>query len=170
MKARAIHVNWDDPSSSTLVPTDSLVPEPFNSNACVDQFCIEQPGTPTKLDSLSYGYMMQRLTYRNFGDHQMLLLNHTVAADGDPTQNHAGIRWYELRMGTTGNTSAPWEIYQQGTYAPDASSRWLGSIAMDKNGNIALGFHVSGAQMCFLRSIMQAGDRTILWARCPLAS
>ena len=89
--------------------------------------------------------MMQRLTYRNFSDHQMLLLNHTVAADGDPTQNHAGIRWYELRMGTTGNTSAPWEIYQQGTYAPDVNDRWLGSIAMDKNENIALGFHVSGA-------------------------
>ena len=135
------HVNWNDPSSSTLVPTDSLVPEPFNCNACVDQFCIEQPGIPTKLDSLSYGYMMQRLTYRDFGDHQMLLLDHTVAADGDPTQNHAGIRWYELRMGTSG----PWEIYQQGTYAPDANDRWLGSIAMDRNGNIALGFHVSGA-------------------------
>jgi hypothetical protein len=135
------HVNWNDPSSSMLVPTDSLVPEPFNCNACVDQFCIEQPGIPTLLDSLSYGYMMQRLTYRNFSDHRMLLLNHTVAADGDPMQNHAGIRWYELRMGTSG----PWEIYQQGTYAPDANDRWLGSIAMDKNGNIALGFHVSGA-------------------------
>ena len=135
------HVNWSDPPSSTLVPTDSLAPQPFNSNACVDQFCIEQPGIPTLLDSLSYGYMMQRLTYRNFGDHQMLLLNHTVAADGDPTQNHAGIRWYELRM----ETSGPWQIYQQGTYAPDANDRWLGSMAMDKNGNIALGFHVSGA-------------------------
>ena len=134
-------VNWIDPSSSTLVPTDSLSPEPFNCNACADQFCIEQPGIPNKLDSLSYGYMMQRLTYRIFDDHQMLLLNHTVAADGDPAHNHAGIRWYELRMGT----SSPWEIYQQGTYAPDANDRWLGSIAMDKNGNIVLGFHVSGA-------------------------
>lgn len=136
------HVNWNDPPSSTLVPTDSLAPESFNCNACVNQDCIEQPGIPTLLDSLSYGYMMQRLTYRNFGDHQMLLLNHTVAANGDPTQNHAGIRWYELRMGTSG----PWAIYQQGTYAPDANDRWLGSIAMDKNGNIALGFHVSGAE------------------------
>jgi hypothetical protein len=136
------HPNWIDPLSSTLVPTDSLSPDPFNCNACADQFCIEQPGIPTLLDSLSYGYMMQRLTYRNFGDHQMLLLNHTVAADGDPTHNHAGIRWYELRMGASG----PWEIYQQGTYVPDANDRWLGSIAMDKNGNIALGFHVSGAE------------------------
>ena len=147
------HVNWKDPSSSTLVPTDSLAPDPFNCNACVNQDCIEQPGIPTLLDSLSYGYMMQRLTYRNFGDHQMLLLNHTVAANGDPTQNHAGIRWYELRMGTPG----PWEIYQQGTYAPDANDRWLGSIAMDKHGNIALGFHVSGADI--FPSLHYAGRR-----------
>jgi hypothetical protein len=141
------HVDWHSPSSSTLVPTTSLVPEPFNSNACPlpDQACIEQPGIAQRLDSLSYGYMMQRLTYRNFGSRQTLLFNHTVAADGDPSRNHAGIRWYELRMTTRGRTRSPWEIYQQGTYAPDANDRWLGSIAMDRNGNIALGFNVSGA-------------------------
>jgi len=141
------HVDWDSPSSSTLVPTASLVPQSFNSNACHDEFvCIEQPGAQ-RLDSLSYGYMMQRLTYRNFGPRQTLLLNHTVAASGDPSQDHAGIRWYELRMTTRGRTRSPWEIYQQGTYAPDANDRWLGSIAMDRNGNIALGFNVSGASV-----------------------
>jgi hypothetical protein len=91
--------------------------------------------------------MMQRLTYRNFGTRQTLLLNHTVVADRDPSHKHAGIRWYELRMRTRGRTRSPWEIYQQGTYAPDANNRWLGSIAMDRNGNIALGFNVSGASV-----------------------
>jgi hypothetical protein len=85
--------------------------------------------------------MMYRLSYRNFGRHHTLLFNHTVAADGNPGANHAGVRWYELRM----TTDAPWFIYQQGTYAPDANDRWLGSIAMDGRGNIALGFDVSGA-------------------------
>lgn len=141
------HVDWNSPMSSTLVPTTSLVPQPFNSNACVDQTCIKQPQGGALLDSLSYGYMMQRLTYRNFGPRQTLLLNHTVAADGDPSQSHAGIRWYELRMTTRGRTRSPWEIYQQGTYAPDANDRWLGSIAMDRMGNIALGFNVSGANV-----------------------
>ena len=141
------HVDWNSPSSSTLIPTASLVPQPFNSNACVEQDCIKQRETGTLLDSLSYGYMMQRLTYRNFGPRQTLLLNHTVAADGDPSQHHAGIRWYELRMRTRGRTRSPWEIYQQGTYAPDNNDRWLGSIAMDRMGNIALGFSVSGADM-----------------------
>src|SRR6266540_4449353 len=152
------HVDWNSPTSSTLVPTTSLVPQPFNSNACHGEFfCIEQPGVAQRIDSLSYGYMMQRLTYRNFGPGQTLLFNHTVAADGDPSQDHAGIRWYELRMTTRDGTQSPWEIYQQGTYAPDASDRWLGSIAMDKAGNIALGFNVSGASV--FPSIHYAGRR-----------
>jgi hypothetical protein len=138
------HVDWNSPSSSTLIPTASLVPEPFNSEVCASGNCIKQPGVTDKLDSLSYGYMMQRLIYRNFGTYQTLLFNHTVAADGDPSHDHAGIRWYELRKPAGGRTHGPWEIYQQGTYAPDANDRWLGSIAMDVNGNIALGFGVSG--------------------------
>src|SRR5262249_30441911 len=121
------------------------------SNACPQQSCIQQPGGAPLLDSLSYGYMMQRLTYRHMGGHQTLLFNHTVAADGDPSHNHAGIRWYELRMKKKG----PWEIHQQGTYAPDADDRWLGSITMDKKGNIALGFNVSGASV--FPSIRYAG-------------
>jgi hypothetical protein len=138
------HVDWNSPSSATLIPTASLVPEPFNSEVCASGNCIKQPGVTDKLDSLSYGYMMQRLIYRNFGTYQTLLVNHTVAADGDPSHDHAGIRWYELRKPAGGQTHGPWEIYQQGTYAPDANDRWLGSIAMDVNGNIALGFGVSG--------------------------
>jgi len=152
------HVDWKSPSSSTLVPTTSLVPQPFNSNACENGFfCIKQPGVNQRIDSLSYGYMMQRLTYRNFGTYQTLLFNHTVAANGDPSQGHAGIRWYELRSRTRRNTHSPWEIYQQGTYAPDANDRWLGSIAMDMLGNIALGFNVSGHNM--FPSINYAGRR-----------
>jgi hypothetical protein len=151
------HVNWLFPLLSTLVPTTSLVPHPFNSNACQNQSCIEQPGVNNKLDSLSYGYMMQRLTYRNFGVYQTLLFNHTVAADGDPLQSHAGIRWYELRMRTRRQTRGPWKIYQQGTYAPDANDRWLGSMAMDEVGNIAIGFSVSGSSV--FPSIHYAGRR-----------
>jgi len=134
-------VDWSSPSSSTLVPTTSLTPEPFNSSACEEDECIKQPGTGLLLDSVSYGYMMYRLSYRNFGDHQTLLFNHTVAADGNPSHNHAGIRWYELRKWWG---LVPWKIHQQGTHAPDANNRWLGSIAMDREGNIALGFNIAG--------------------------
>jgi hypothetical protein len=77
---------------------------------------------------------MYRLQYRNFGSYSSLVTNHTVDV-GD----HAGIRWYELR-----NSGAGWSVYQQGDYAPDTDHRWMGSIAMDTAGNIALGYSVSG--------------------------
>ena len=43
-------------------------------------------------------------------------------------------------------------IYQQGTYAPDANFRWMGSIAMDGDGNIALGYSASRARRLTRRS------------------
>jgi hypothetical protein len=134
-----LQVDWSDPAAATLTATTSLIPDPFNSNACPAQSCIPQPTGPA-LDSLAYGYMMQRLTYRKFGDREILLFNHTIAANGDPSQHHAGIRWYELDK----SGAEPWSIAQQGTYAPDGDSRWLGSIAMDRRGDIALGFDVAG--------------------------
>jgi hypothetical protein len=134
-----IRVDWSDPFAATLLPTQGLVPEPFNSNACPGRPCITQPGGAALL-SLSFGYMMQPLVYRNFGDREVLLFNQTVAADGDPSVAHAGIRWYELRRGA----GRPWAIAQQGTYAPDARQRWLGSIAMNRDHDIALGFSVAG--------------------------
>jgi hypothetical protein len=82
---------------------------------------------------------MFRLHYLNFGDHQTLATCHTVDADGT---DHAGVRWYELR-----DSGAGWSIYQQGTYAPDSEHRWMGSLGMDKAGNMALGFSVSGADL-----------------------
>src|SRR5207253_2389904 len=51
-----------------------------------------------------------------------------------------GVRWYEIRSPGTTPT-----IFQQGTYAPDSNFRWMGSIAMDRNGNMALGFSVSSS-------------------------
>jgi hypothetical protein len=82
---------------------------------------------------------MMHLWYRNYGDHESLVVNHTVDVGGD----HAGVRWYEIRGGTVNTTLADAAIYQQGTYAPDADHRWMGSVAMDHVGNLAIGFSVS---------------------------
>ena len=83
--------------------------------------------------------LMFRMAYRNYADHQSLLINHSVVANGSD-----GIRWYELRF-PNGTPS----IHQQGTYAPTDPAtnplwRWMGSVAMDKVGNLALGFSASG--------------------------
>jgi Divergent InlB B-repeat domain len=101
--------------------------------------CIPQTGTTQKLDS--YGdRLMYRLAYRNFGSYQALVANHTVTLGTSSSQT--GIRWYELQ-----NTGTGFGLHQQGTYAPDSSYRWMGSIAMDQAGDIALGYSVSSATM-----------------------
>jgi len=71
--------------------------------------------------------MMYRLAYRKFADgHEALVTSHTITT---------GYRWYELRDPNGSPT-----VFQQGTFAPDSSTRWMGSIAMDQNGNIGLGY------------------------------
>jgi len=82
---------------------------------------------------------MYRLQYRNFGTHETLVVNHSVDVDGT---DRAGVRWYELRK-----VGGAWIIFQQGTHSPDTTHRWMGSAAMDKFGNIALGYSISDATM-----------------------
>ncbi|MCD4789840.1 MAG: T9SS type A sorting domain-containing protein [Bacteroidales bacterium] len=127
-------VDWSDTSNCHFSEVTILETEPFDSN--YDNMAyIHQPGTSTRLHSLSQ-FMMYRLQYRNFGEYQTLVCNHTVEVNGN---EHAGVRWYELR-----NEGAGWYIYQQSSLAPDEDSRWMGSIAMDADGNIGLGYSVSG--------------------------
>jgi hypothetical protein len=125
-------VNWAAPSASFTfqgaLPTAS-----FNSVMCdYNRNCIPQPGG-TNVDAIS-DRLMYRLQYRNFGDHQSLVVNHTV----DTGNDHAGVRWYEMR-----NTGVGWSIFQQGTWAPDSDHRWMGSVAMNGEGDIGLGYSVS---------------------------
>src|SRR4030095_10924624 len=93
-------------------------------------------GTTQRLNSLS-DRLMYRLAYRNFGDHEALVVNHSVTAG-----TSVGVRWYEIRTPSTTPT-----IFQQGTYAPDSNYRWMGSIAIDQAGNMGLGFSVSGSTL-----------------------
>lgn len=136
-------VNWSDPSTSSFSLAKTLTPATFNPN--VDG--IPQPNTSQDLDALNM-MLMYRLQYRNFGTHEVLLTNHTVNASG-----RAGIRWYEIRRDTGGD----WYIYQQGTYSPDNESRWMASIAMNGNGDIALGFNKSSSAT--FPSILYTGRR-----------
>jgi hypothetical protein len=80
--------------------------------------------------------LMYRLAYRNFGDHEALVANHSVVAGG----GNLGVRWYEVRSPNSTPT-----IFQQGTYAPDSDNRWMASVAQDKSGNIAVGYSVASA-------------------------
>src|SRR5216117_2993316 len=129
------HVDWTTPSNSTFSGPTSLAVASY-SEACGGGTCIPQSGTFQRLDSLA-DRVMYRLAYRNFGDHEALVVNHSVTA-GSST----GVRWYELR-----SPSASPTIFQQGTYAPDSSYRWMGSVAMDASGDLAAGFSVSSSTL-----------------------
>lgn len=132
------HADFATPSNSTFTGPTSIPVNAF-SEACGGGACILQAGTSQKLDSLG-DRLMYRLAYRNFGDHEALVVNHSIAAG-----TSVGARWYELRQTPPG--SGGFGVYQQGTFAPDSAYRWMGSIAMDKTGNIALGYSVSSASM-----------------------
>jgi hypothetical protein len=141
-------VNWADPAASSFTGPTVLNTAPFDSNLCLfSASCIPQRDTAQRLDPIST-VLMHRLNYRNFGAYEVLVANHTVDVDGT---DHAGIRWYELRKSGGGG----WTIYQQGTFAPDSHHRWMGSINMDKYGNIALGYSVSSSSL--FPSIRYAG-------------
>ncbi len=141
MRIWKFHVDWANPANTTFglngQPNAVLQVAEWTPLCISTRACIPQPGTSVKLDAIG-DRLMYRLAYRNFGDHESLVVNHTVNAGS----NLAGVRWYEVR--NPGGTPV---IYQQGTYAPDSTHRWMGSIAMDGQGNIALGYSVSSSSV-----------------------
>jgi hypothetical protein len=140
------HVDWTNPASSTFgndgAPNATLAVAPFARPQCVYGYgdCAPQKGGAQELDVLG-DRLMFRLPYRNFGSYASLVLNHSVKTpDG-----RVGIRWYEVRIPKGGAPS----LYQQGTYAPtdpaaDPLWRWMGSVAEDHGGDIAVGYSASG--------------------------
>jgi hypothetical protein len=131
-------VDWNTPANSTYTLVEVITPTQglanFNWTVCgfFVSNCIPQPGTSQGIDSASW-WPMQRLVYRNFGSHETLIGAWTV--DVNSVGDRAAPRWFELR-----DTGAGWFIHQQGTQSPDATHRWMPSIAMDGSGNIALGY------------------------------
>jgi hypothetical protein len=132
------HVDWTN-TANTALTGPATIPVAAFAPACNGGTCIPQSGTSQQLDSLA-DRLMYRLEYRNFGDHESLVVNHSIVAGSS-----VGVRWYELRN-VTSATAAP-TVYQQGTYAPDSSYRWMGSAAMDGVGDIGLGYSVSSSAM-----------------------
>jgi hypothetical protein len=129
------HTDFTTPANSTFTgPTTLTVPA--YAEACAPSgTCVPQSGGGS-LDSLS-DRLMYRAAYRNFGDHESIVVNHSVTAGSS-----VGLRWYELR----GVTTSP-SVFQSGTFAPDANFRWMGSAAMDQSGNVAIGYSVSSASI-----------------------
>jgi hypothetical protein len=150
------HVDWATPGNTTL-DGPTVIPVANFSPACGGGACIKQPkvnDSVLKLDSLG-DRLMYRLAYRNFGDHESLVVNHAVAATVDST-NTVGIRWYELRNTPSSASGTP-SVFQQGTFAPDTKYRWMGSVAMSGTGDIALGYSRSSSNSGDYPSIAYTG-------------
>jgi hypothetical protein len=135
------HVDWTTVANTTFSGPVAIPVTAFNA-ACGGGTCIPQAGTSRTLDSLA-DRAMYRLAYRKFADgHEALVVNHAVKVGTVKRTSYSATRWYEIR-----NPSGTPQVYQQSTYAPDATSRWMGSIAMDKMGNIALGYSASSGSI-----------------------
>ncbi len=103
-----------------------------------------------KLDTLD-DRLMYRMAYRNFGDHQAMVVNHSVDVRRRRPCGCPLVRAAEDDRRTG-------RIYQQGTYAPDTTvNRWMGSAAMDHDGNMAVGFSTSSGTAPNYPSIRYAG-------------
>lgn len=145
--------NFATPAASTFTElTSEATPIPvaaFSPLSPSGRADVPQPGTTARLDTIS-DRLMFRLQYRNFGAYETLAVNHTVNVGPDTTlaNYRAGVRYYELRR--TGGVSNPWTIHEQATHAPaDNVHRWMGSTALDRAGNQAVGFSTSSATAVF---------------------
>ena len=132
-----MHADFLTPANTTFTLFASPPAAPFTQLCPTTRACVPQLGGTgsNALDAVADRFMF-RAAYRNFGGHESVVTNYTVSSNGV-----AGIRWIELR----GVTSGPVTVFQESTYQPDTTWRWMGSAAMDVQGNLMLGFSASDA-------------------------
>ncbi len=139
------HADFAVPGNSTFTERaeSPLAVAAFDPSTPPGRDDIEQPppanNATAALDAIG-DRLMNRLQYRNFGTHESLVVNHTVNVGTGTTQalHQAGVRYYELRRSGGG-----YSVNEQATFAPDTTNRWMGSAAMDHEGNLAVGYSVS---------------------------
>ncbi len=130
-------VNFTTPSSSIVVQKSSLAVTAATTDICTSTRgeCISQPGSTTKVEDLDSRVMNQPI-YRNFGSYEGIVMTYVV----NKGSSIAAPRWYELRK-----TGTSWSVYQQSTYSPDNTHRWMPTICYDAAGNIGLVYNVSSS-------------------------
>jgi hypothetical protein len=135
-------VDWNTPSNSTFTGPTVLTVANFTMPCNAGQItaCIPQKNSPELVDAVG-DRLMTQLQYRKTNGVESLWATHTVASasgQGNPT----GLRWYEIR-----NPNGTPTIFQQSTFQPDANYRWLGSLAVNRDGDVAIGYSVSSTSM-----------------------
>ena len=132
----ALKPDWTTPANSTMTFVTALPVAAFSLFTTGSE--IAQKGTTLKLECLD-DRLMYRQQYRNMGTYESMVTCHSV----NTGSNVGGVRWYEMRK-----SGSLWTLYQQGTYTlSDTKSRWLGSVAMNGAGDIALGYTLSNSSI-----------------------
>jgi uncharacterized repeat protein (TIGR01451 family) len=131
------HVDWTTPANSSFTLFNTLPVAGYTDLCPATRSCVPQAGTTSRLDGIG-DRLMFRAAYRNFGDHESLVTNYSVNSS-----SVAGVRWLEIRNVTNG----PASVNQESTYQPDSTWRWMGSAAMDTDGNLAIGFSASSGSI-----------------------
>src|SRR5438045_543051 len=131
------HVDFAIPANSTFTTFATPPAAGFTALCPTTRSCVPQAGTSSRdnLDGMG-DRLMFRAAYRNFGTYESVVSNYSVNAGGV-----AGVRWFELRNVTAG----PVTVFQESTYQPDTTWRWMGSAAMDGHGNLSIGFSASSS-------------------------
>lgn len=137
LKLWTIDLDWTDVNNSSVSAATEIPVTPFVSVFDNGSFNnLAQPDEGEKIDAIQ-GAIMNQAVFRKFSTHNSAVFNFVVDVDGSDAKQ-AGIRWYEFRQATD---TDPWQIYQEGTYTgPDNRHAWMGSMSIDKRGNIALGY------------------------------
>ncbi len=125
-------VDWNDTSNTTFTAKTALDVDAWNSPGnAIQPNGVQLDGMPIR--------SMFRAAYRNLGNRSAITFTHNVGGANGTTP---ALRWYELDLNeSTGDVT----VRQQGTYAPDDQARWMGSGAMDAQGNMAFGYSLSSA-------------------------
>lgn len=136
LKLWTVNIDWSNPNNSSISNPDQINTASFNS--VFDGGSFQNLTLPNGYDiDACQGIVMQLAQFRKFTSHNSAIFNFTIDVDGS-TVKKAGIRWYELRQDADGE---PWTLYQEGTYtAPNGKNAFVGSMAMDSQGNIGMGY------------------------------
>jgi hypothetical protein len=130
------HVDWKHAARTTVTGPDKIPVAPYRY-LCDGQLtnCVPQPGIDRRLDAQG-DKIMSRVVYRRTGETESIVAVHSV----NTSAGGGGVRWYELRVDRNHRVT----LHQQGTYAPDRFFRWMASPAIDRAGNIGIGYSFGG--------------------------
>jgi hypothetical protein len=129
-------VDWKDPAKTTLTGPTKIAVAPYHY-LCNGQLsdCVPQPDVERRLDAQG-DKLMARVVYRRVNGAESIVAVHSVNTEAAA----GGVRWYEFRVAADRSLG----LHQQGTYAPDGFYRWMASPAIDRFGNIGIGYSFGG--------------------------